>query len=427
MDDIGRKLSREELHQLVWSTPVRKLADQFGLSDRGFAKICERHLVPVPGRGYWARLEAGQPVKKTPLRSVENTDLHTVYINTSARTPTPFIASVIEEARKQATERHVEAVPHPSSSQTDVPGPKPAVTEPTELSAPARSNGTIKKAQKQLTNSKADEWGMISTAGIRIHVSTMDRVISFLTILVAHLDRQKISVLVSDDSIQLSRGEDVLRVELMEARRREKHVPTPGELERKSKAQKAARGGWLFSLESFWPEYDYLYLGTLSVEIQNWAEGARKKWSDGKNQKLEGLVDAIVEGVQFHFDYNKAYREKSAEKERNRRHMAKRRELAGLRAKREDERLEFLQEIAEARREVDNLRKTISTVPSKEHLPPDYQRMLAWAQTRLEELEFNTSIENLQEALEERKLFSEPDELYDPEGEPAPKQNYWDD
>lgn len=80
MNQPKRVPSREELHELVWSKPMQKLAEEYGLSDRGLAKICERHLIPVPPRGYWAKVEAGQPVKRTTLRSVENTALHTIQI-----------------------------------------------------------------------------------------------------------------------------------------------------------------------------------------------------------------------------------------------------------------------------------------------------------------------------------------------------------
>lgn len=62
------KLTREELYEKVWTTPVQKLAADFGFSDVGLAKLCRRHQVPVPPRGYWARLQAGQKVKRTPLR-----------------------------------------------------------------------------------------------------------------------------------------------------------------------------------------------------------------------------------------------------------------------------------------------------------------------------------------------------------------------
>jgi hypothetical protein len=59
-------LDRSQLYERVWTTPISKLAAEFGLSDRGLAKLCERHNIPRPPRGYWAKLEAGQAPKKTP-------------------------------------------------------------------------------------------------------------------------------------------------------------------------------------------------------------------------------------------------------------------------------------------------------------------------------------------------------------------------
>jgi hypothetical protein len=57
-----RRLSREVLYTLVWTRPISRLARDFGISDRGLSKICDRLEVPVPPRGYWARKEAGQAV-----------------------------------------------------------------------------------------------------------------------------------------------------------------------------------------------------------------------------------------------------------------------------------------------------------------------------------------------------------------------------
>jgi hypothetical protein len=62
------ELTREELYELVWAEPIMKLAGQYGLSDRGLAKICDRMGIPVPGRGYWAKVQSGQspPQPKLP-------------------------------------------------------------------------------------------------------------------------------------------------------------------------------------------------------------------------------------------------------------------------------------------------------------------------------------------------------------------------
>src|ERR1700733_7552691 len=59
-DDDDLVLSREDLYELVWSKPMAELAKDFGISDVGLAKRCRRLGIPVPGRGYWARVDAGQ-------------------------------------------------------------------------------------------------------------------------------------------------------------------------------------------------------------------------------------------------------------------------------------------------------------------------------------------------------------------------------
>lgn len=60
-------LSRQDLYELVWSKPVTEVAKEIGLSDVAVAKRCRQVQVPVPPRGYWARVSAGQTPRRTPL------------------------------------------------------------------------------------------------------------------------------------------------------------------------------------------------------------------------------------------------------------------------------------------------------------------------------------------------------------------------
>ena len=62
------ELTREELYTQVWAEPMTMLARLYGLSDRGLAKTCDRMGVPVPGRGYWAKVHSGRvpPQAKLP-------------------------------------------------------------------------------------------------------------------------------------------------------------------------------------------------------------------------------------------------------------------------------------------------------------------------------------------------------------------------
>lgn len=64
---MSTMISREALYKMVWETPVDALAKRFGISGNGLVKICHRHGVPRPPRGYWAKLAAGKTAVATPL------------------------------------------------------------------------------------------------------------------------------------------------------------------------------------------------------------------------------------------------------------------------------------------------------------------------------------------------------------------------
>lgn len=68
--DIPRSLmmqyNREDLYQQVWQEPMQILARRYGVSDVALAKTCRKLLVPLPGRGYWAKKAAGKRVPPRP-------------------------------------------------------------------------------------------------------------------------------------------------------------------------------------------------------------------------------------------------------------------------------------------------------------------------------------------------------------------------
>ncbi|MEA3213205.1 MAG: hypothetical protein QOE70_6262 [Chthoniobacter sp.] len=61
------EFTRQELHDLIWSTPASKLSADFGISDVAIAKRCRKLNVSPPPRGYWAKVEAGRKPRKPPL------------------------------------------------------------------------------------------------------------------------------------------------------------------------------------------------------------------------------------------------------------------------------------------------------------------------------------------------------------------------
>ena len=64
---MWQTIKREELYEEVWATPLTQLCAKYGLSDNGLRKFCKRLNVPVPQRGYWAKVDAGHKPRKTAL------------------------------------------------------------------------------------------------------------------------------------------------------------------------------------------------------------------------------------------------------------------------------------------------------------------------------------------------------------------------
>ncbi len=63
-----------------------QLAAKYGLSDVGLAKICKKHDIPKPTRGYWSQVKAGRKPTQTPLPSQQSETkitLHTHSITAS--------------------------------------------------------------------------------------------------------------------------------------------------------------------------------------------------------------------------------------------------------------------------------------------------------------------------------------------------------
>lgn len=78
MENTDKPVDRETLYNEVWSEPVTVVAPRYGLSDVGLAKICRALAIPLPSRGYWAKVKAGRIMSRAPLpklrrQSIEST------------------------------------------------------------------------------------------------------------------------------------------------------------------------------------------------------------------------------------------------------------------------------------------------------------------------------------------------------------------
>jgi hypothetical protein len=64
---MAETFTRQQLHDLIWSSPMREVSKRLGMSDVGLRKHCIKAFVPPPPQGHWNRVHAGQSVKVIPL------------------------------------------------------------------------------------------------------------------------------------------------------------------------------------------------------------------------------------------------------------------------------------------------------------------------------------------------------------------------
>ncbi len=59
--------TRAELYELVWSRPLKLIAEAHGLDAIRLARACDEYEIARPLAGHWQKLEHGKTVVKPPL------------------------------------------------------------------------------------------------------------------------------------------------------------------------------------------------------------------------------------------------------------------------------------------------------------------------------------------------------------------------
>jgi hypothetical protein len=261
-----RTLTRTDLYERVWSTPMRKLAAEFGLSDAGLAKICRKNGIPLPGIGYWRLVETGHAPKRTPLQEIQPGEREEIAI--TAREPKPFelpkkadLGSVAE-----IEVRHDREITHPLAVRTK------RVFEPT---------------------SKADSGAMVPKVVKAPHVRTsataLPRVLRILDALFCAVEQQGHSVIWETSAgakLKILIGGEQVGLGIMEIFSRKPHAPTQEEIARRKK-----------NLYVYAPKWDYLPTCELRLSIENLPydlRHVRSSWGDGKTRRVENCLEDLV-------------------------------------------------------------------------------------------------------------------------------------
>ncbi|MBZ5526809.1 MAG: hypothetical protein LAN71_02765 [Acidobacteriia bacterium] len=323
----SRKITRAELYEKVWKTPMQKLAAEFGLSDVGLAKLCKRHQIPVPGRGYWARLQFGQKPTRTRLPNIADVALDSILIVPHEKRP-PEIPRLMPNQ----------------------PAPVIEISENRSI-----THRHVLRVDKSILRCKKDKRGMpVAKQGrlvpVDVSLESLPRALRILDALFDALDgagyciewgspyTSPVNVIVLNEKITLSISEII---------ERKQHKIT---LEETSHQK----------IDSWWspPRWDYTLTGRLKFTLLSTeASHLQHTWADRKKQSLESRVGEIFLSFEFTANSVKKYREDCAEAARQRAEEQKR---AAERRRQEEEynrKFEVVSKFAHAWREAVQLRE----------------------------------------------------------------------
>jgi hypothetical protein len=112
---MAKELSRRELYELVWARPITKVAVDLGISDVALHKICLKHRIPAPTRGYCAKVAAGKGVKPAIFRELSDELINRIPISGALGKLPPEVIEARELAKAATKIRHSVGVSAPGS------------------------------------------------------------------------------------------------------------------------------------------------------------------------------------------------------------------------------------------------------------------------------------------------------------------------
>ena len=304
MSESAKAVTRQELYDQVWSTPLVKLAVNYGVSDVALAKACKRLNVPRPPPGYWTQIASGRRIKKPALPKKDEDTPESTTIGANR----PTIYSATGESVVTGVQKIV--VPD------DLRGCHPLI------SATRKSLESSKPQENQLLH--AVHAGTLSVAVSR---SSMHRALRIMEaiIVAAEAFGWKVESPGERGGTQITPENVPVSLELIEkVDRSEKERPP--------------------NVQYWYKTYSYAPTGHLVIRITNYLDnGMRRSWSDGKLQRLENVLPEVFAGVKLAAEHLQKRRLEFEERERQWAEERRKREELEKRVKIEKERRDQLE------------------------------------------------------------------------------------
>ena len=328
-------LKRSELYERVWTTPIRTIAKELKLSDVGLAKLCRRHNIPLPGRGYWVRIQFGHKPERVPLPPAQNPGIENIVINRIEPRPSSRIVVKIDQPIPIVEVKEDQPIAHPLAQ----------------------------RIEKSLLKS-SDERGLLAgkmgiSIPIKVSAPCCPRALRIIDALFSALEtggcRLEWSKPFSDPLLLVSDSEK-FRLILTEGVRRSDHHLTAAD----GRLQKQGRS-WQI------PRWDYAPTGELKLTLEScvFPYEVRRTWSDGKIRKIEKYLGEIVIACESAAKSVKLERQEREEAARRREEEQKRKTEAAVRRAEYERKAKAVMELCQSWLESKSLRNFAAGIQEK--------------------------------------------------------------
>ncbi|MDE1918389.1 MAG: hypothetical protein KGJ57_15365 [Sphingomonadales bacterium] len=380
----GPTIERRDLFERLWSQPMTALGAELGVPAPALATLARQLALPLPGAGHWTKKSFGKEPSKPD---------------------------------------------YPADPALDGRAHPLPVPQPTQVTAPAPLAGTGEHrnvASTRATILRNHSTGRVSTGGrgkFRLLVTpasgaracrVLDRLVAAVEAKDWTLDSTErgYAIVVDGESIGLMIEEKLDRVP---------HLVTAAEQKAKAeydrKCALADRGiGLRPYLAPTIPEHDHEPNGDLALKFdQDYdAGGTRRVFSDGKRQRLEDLVPAMIDSLARWATAVKARRDEREQSKRHWEELEHRRQEREQRARAEGYRIMFLQRQVERVRELEGLSSLIARWEEGGEIDPGFAGLLDFARQYREWLEARIAPTAIAKRIGELKLMDDNVYVYDP-------------
>lgn len=347
---------------------MQTLAESFGISGNGLAKICDKMRIPYPARGYWAKAQAGKATGSRPkLPGHDGTMPKSWTITATIKPAVPELPIEIAEATRlvqTACEEATERLAKPFRFRHPLTAKWKSET----------ANGHRSHPRLSGMRDKSEDKGVL---GRRLRI--LDALFVAIVAAGAKIDENTSSI----DRFTLQIGGHKVEAKLVE---RLKQVREPIEDRYKD---------WSMYRDRPWNQ-KLVGTGQLVFRIENYTDhSCKKEWKDKDVALIEQQIGDIAQGLIVAAHYV-GLREKRFADERERWAIEQRRREEIARQKEaEEQRFKALLQVAEQWQKAELIRGLIRAVQAHTadaEGAPQLTEWLAWAGKKADEIDGISSV-----------------------------------